>query len=930
MQSIPQQRQCIMAKLTFILEDGQKIEVPLHGEVTIGQTEENGVVINAPSISPRHARIRKNRNGGFEVQDLRSQTGTFLNGRRIEGGNLTSGDDLRFGSLRAVFTGDLEVAAPRPTAKKADVVQAFAREEALAATMRKPATPSLPLPALQPAAPAKVTTPVEKQVQTLAFVEEEKESGAVEAAVPLPEAAKRSRGRKAGEEGASLTEEIQMLETRRATLFADLRGAQQRLGMVQLACGQAEARCQEEDARVGTLRIELERLQRMMDETGRARQAVEAAFAVEKNRLESMRSETETAQRRLEALQEGLETKQTQIEQRSGVLAHLQEEEARLARVTKSREETETLLERHHRTMQELERGIEEKTQEQQRFSGILADLGRECADLAGQRDQTAHDLGVLQRQQELLRTGVDELRRRLSDMEAKASVAAVLKDHREEEVRNLELRINEMEGKRWEDAKIFEEQMREHERVRRENLQELHQQTQRLEQLRDEVAMTEEKCWILQDNLERGRDDLHQTGERQETAKARLQELEQLRDAKEKQTAEVEGRLLELRREQAERESTLETTRQAVSHEQAQLDALRSQAAAEAAEMERRRTELTTTLETLQSDLAARRLEDETLTAHRLETEQGYGEWVEASREVKVIKARLEEAGNRKNEMESLVALLAQTREQLQAEVDGLRSEAADQTGRVELLRREEAERQERLQTLNSQEQRDKVRAEEAHAQMEEATREYEMQKAMLDQGIMAKRRELAEVEDALARWSESKGSIEEQYKSLQTLAEDSEEAKALWQSLDQEKLELGRQFIQQGQKDATILRGQVKQLETKLRRDEERFSGLRRKLETMELQEKERRSELVKLERRLAELRVETTRAERNGAAQRAPIFEPRYANSQPVPQNQEEEEEKPKTTNGNGHGPRGILAGIIHSTRVRLKPMTAAEKD
>jgi pSer/pThr/pTyr-binding forkhead associated (FHA) protein len=73
---------------------GQRLE--LEGELVIGR-EGVAVTIDDPELSRRHAAVRPIE-GGFEVEDLGSLNGTFVNGRRIEGPTkLSSGDKVKLG-----------------------------------------------------------------------------------------------------------------------------------------------------------------------------------------------------------------------------------------------------------------------------------------------------------------------------------------------------------------------------------------------------------------------------------------------------------------------------------------------------------------------------------------------------------------------------------------------------------------------------------------------------------------------------------------------------------------------------------------------------------------------------------------------------------------------------------------------------------------
>ncbi len=99
-----------MAKLTFSLEDGQVVEVPLADLLSIGRGEDNDVVVNDEGLSLQHAELRQKPDGSYELHDLDSATGTFVNEQRVTAHSLHQGDRLTLGSLTAIL--DLEEPAP--------------------------------------------------------------------------------------------------------------------------------------------------------------------------------------------------------------------------------------------------------------------------------------------------------------------------------------------------------------------------------------------------------------------------------------------------------------------------------------------------------------------------------------------------------------------------------------------------------------------------------------------------------------------------------------------------------------------------------------------------------------------------------------------------------------------------------------------------
>ena len=75
----------------------------LKDEISVGRGEDNDVVIPHASVSRAHARLMS-RNGGFELMDLNSTNGSYIDDRQIRGSAfLSSGTHLRLGDIRFVL-----------------------------------------------------------------------------------------------------------------------------------------------------------------------------------------------------------------------------------------------------------------------------------------------------------------------------------------------------------------------------------------------------------------------------------------------------------------------------------------------------------------------------------------------------------------------------------------------------------------------------------------------------------------------------------------------------------------------------------------------------------------------------------------------------------------------------------------------------------
>src|SRR5690349_6225435 len=90
-------------RLTVIEGPAIGQEFKIESNATIGRSPDATVMVDDPGVSRLHARIRQNGAGGFEVEDLSSKNGTFLNGTRVEHALAKLGDKIRVGP-RVVLT----------------------------------------------------------------------------------------------------------------------------------------------------------------------------------------------------------------------------------------------------------------------------------------------------------------------------------------------------------------------------------------------------------------------------------------------------------------------------------------------------------------------------------------------------------------------------------------------------------------------------------------------------------------------------------------------------------------------------------------------------------------------------------------------------------------------------------------------------------
>ncbi len=84
----------------------QTTRIRLRKRIRIGRDANNDWVIDDPNVSRSHAEILQNSGGSFEIVDLKSMNGTFLNGQLIKREPLKTGDIVRIGPIEKRFTLD--------------------------------------------------------------------------------------------------------------------------------------------------------------------------------------------------------------------------------------------------------------------------------------------------------------------------------------------------------------------------------------------------------------------------------------------------------------------------------------------------------------------------------------------------------------------------------------------------------------------------------------------------------------------------------------------------------------------------------------------------------------------------------------------------------------------------------------------------------
>ncbi len=112
------QAHCVKCgRLTIPIDEKRSLAwlVPIGGErdgkvvsllrtTLVGADPACDVVLDSAHVSRQHARIAVGKEG-FQVEDLQSQNGTFVNDTRVQGTrpNLVDGERVRFGDMTFIF-----------------------------------------------------------------------------------------------------------------------------------------------------------------------------------------------------------------------------------------------------------------------------------------------------------------------------------------------------------------------------------------------------------------------------------------------------------------------------------------------------------------------------------------------------------------------------------------------------------------------------------------------------------------------------------------------------------------------------------------------------------------------------------------------------------------------------------------------------------
>ncbi len=120
-----------MPKLQIFLPDGNTASHELLDDViTVGRLPDNAIQIDDASVSSHHAQFSLV-GGEYELKDLNSTNGTYVNGQRADVVSLKPGDKIRFGKIDTAYVSEIaegDDARPLPEASEVEVKLAEASQ----------------------------------------------------------------------------------------------------------------------------------------------------------------------------------------------------------------------------------------------------------------------------------------------------------------------------------------------------------------------------------------------------------------------------------------------------------------------------------------------------------------------------------------------------------------------------------------------------------------------------------------------------------------------------------------------------------------------------------------------------------------------------------------------------------------------------------
>ncbi|MBE7496801.1 MAG: FHA domain-containing protein [Verrucomicrobiaceae bacterium] len=517
---------------TIIFEDGQEMVFSGSERITIGRAEDNNVIVDDPDISTHHGEIILHPDGGAEVRDRGSRTGTFVNDQRVQSQLLRHGDHLSFGPLQAVFR--VKNPAPSTGTTRIPLRSDSAQREAQSA------------------------------LDLLKTRHAEQETALKQITLEHEEARARLE---------SATVEAGKAQARAQTLNIEADAEQARLDQLHAACSEAEKRLAALTGDEEKARASLKELSDRLSETGARLSALNEEEKQTRTRLDSLKADENAARTRLEQIRAD-----TAME--TGCLEEARVEWSRMeTRLRESQAEitqSESLAREAADSLAVLQKAIT-KTEE---AIGVLS----------AQHDAKAAALDELTRTEAAVQARIEAARRELEEIEARLAEKQALEARQQDEAaRSIAARLREsqdaldtLEAQRVEKAAELEKIITEAEaaRLRLEDLEmrgleaeERLQQTEAGEQQRRQEA--ESALSSLESGIRTKTDELDRLQQQLADAQTSLQQAEAGHaglQALSEEHSRLETALREIRHQTTTAEEQLASTRRALEEEKERL----------------------------------------------------------------------------------------------------------------------------------------------------------------------------------------------------------------------------------------------------------------------------------------------------------------------------------------------------------------------
>lgn len=435
-----------MPYLAFNLNDGNEFVFDILEErLSIGRDVKNDIVIDNTYISGFHAEFIRQADGGYELVDLKSSNGTFVNGKRIDRARVKGGDKIRFGQLDSRF----RERAPKGTAPSAEAKPASpSKGQPARADGRRGDTESVPA---RDAVPKVQTSPVEPTKVPLARPDAGGKGPFVAPPPNLPIPKPAALDPALQKQAEELREEVAKLKQERELLRVENEKEARRRDEVRALEKQIEERKQEAvaaEARIATLKAAMTVSEEALSKLDSKRRDV----ANLDSQLESTRSELEKVQADIAVATKSLQSVHAEADKLSAERSkHLKDKETATEELGALREQIREMEKKAKEASQTFE---ESKKVESEKVTGLGTELQKLEEQLGARRGELAQvELTLTNlRQEETRRTevlqslkdkeaGLSQMTQTLTETEAKLRGKA-------EELKTLETRSADLTNK--------------------------------------------------------------------------------------------------------------------------------------------------------------------------------------------------------------------------------------------------------------------------------------------------------------------------------------------------------------------------------------------------------------------------------------------------------------------------------------------------